>query len=367
MSPFGEQESEIPDANLREAMIRSLQEMRRDPYETPTTGGASGSGAATHAASPQPASTPNTQSEGEGSVIPKGQSRIAPGRLEVTSLQIPSHHVTSTDVRLALEDRIRKQKGRIAELVQRMSSFDREATEADMIELNHLKSSLTACQHNLDQLNQGQEVQAIPRPPVQLPRFGSPAQAEDEPMENRSSRSRPRPHVRGRSKADKRRHPDSGDRRPSRRRKGDPIMVMPQVVIPPPTVASIFQGGVEDLSSSCPTSQEPAVSVPFLFQNAGANLPLGGSPQATPPQSNIAIQSGPPRDPRSQSERRRVSIQTPPPTDGVPEEQIPVPFAGRPMLPRSTSAEPQAPPGDHSVLQSRQDPHRQGRSTYYGR
>ena len=362
MSPFGEQESEMPDANLREAMIRSMQETRRDPHEIPITGGASGSGVATHAPSPQQASTPNTQSEGEGSVIPKGQSRIA-----VTSLQLPSDQITSSDVRLALEDRIQKQKGRVAELIQRMSSFDREATEADMIELNELKHSLAACQRSLDQVTQGEQVQAIPRPPVQLPRFGSPAQAEDEPMETRSSRSRPRPHVRGRSKADKRRHPDSGDRRPSRRRKGDPIMVMPQVTIPPPTVASMFQGGVEDLSSSCPTSQEPAVSVPFLFQTAGANLPLGGSPQATPPQSNIASQSGPPRDPRSQSERRRVSIQTPPTPDGVPEGQIPVPFGGRPLLPRSTSAEPQAPSGDYSVLQTRQDPHQQGRSTYYGR
>ena len=301
MSPFGEPESEMPDANLREAMLRSLQETRRDPYETPTTGGASGSGAAAqHAPSPQQASTPNTQSEGEGSVIPKGQSRIA-----ATPLQLQSNQITSTDLCLALEDRIQKQKRRIAELVQRMSSFDREATEADMIELNELKQSLAGCQRSLDQVRQGEQVQAIPRPPVQLPRFGSPAQAEDEPMDKRSSRSRPRSHVRGRSKADKRRHPDSGDRRSSRRRKGDPIMVMPKVTIPPPTVASMVQGGDEDLTSSCPTSQEPALSVPYLFQTAGANLPLGGSPQATPPHSTITDQSGPPRDPRSQSERRR--------------------------------------------------------------
>ena len=281
MSRFGEPESEMPDADLREAMARSLQETRHDPYETPTTGGASGSGAtAQYAPSPQQASTPNTQSEGEGSVIPKGQSRIA-----ATPIQLQSNQITSSDLCLALEERIQKQKGRIAELVQRMSSFDREATEADMIELNELKQSLASCQRSLDQVRQGEQVQAIPRPPVQLPRFGSPTQVEDEPMDNRSSRSRPRPHVRGRSKSDKRRHPDSGDRRPSRRRKGDPIMVMPQVTIPPPTVASMFQGGDEDLTSSCPTSQEPALSVPYLFQTAGANLPLGGSPQATPPHS----------------------------------------------------------------------------------
>ena len=64
MSPFGEQDSKIPDANLRKAMMRSLQETRHDPYELPAAGGASGSGAATHVPSPQPASTPNTQSEG---------------------------------------------------------------------------------------------------------------------------------------------------------------------------------------------------------------------------------------------------------------------------------------------------------------
>ena len=155
-----------------------------------------------------------------------------------------------------------------------MSSFDQEVTEADMIELNELKQSLASCQRSLDQVQQGEQVQAIPRPPVQLPRVGSPTQVEDEPMDTRSSRSRPRPHVRGRSKSDKRRHPDSGDRRPSRRRKGDPIVVMPQVTIPPPTVAAIFPGGDEDLTSSCPTSQEPAVSVPYLFQMAGAKIYL---------------------------------------------------------------------------------------------
>ena len=364
MSPFGEPELETPDADLREAMARSLQETRHDPYELPNTGGASGSGAvAQNAPSPQQAGTPNTQSEGEGSVIPKGQSRIA-----LTPLRVPAGQTTSTDLTLALEERMRKQRERISELIQRMSSFDREATEADMIELNELKQSVAACQRSLDEVRQGVQVQAIPRPPAQLPRFSSPAQVEDEPMDHRSSRSRPRPHVRGRSKSDKRRHPDSGDRRPSRRRKGDPIVVMPQVTIPPPTVASIFQGGDEDLTSSCPTSQEPVVSVPSLFQTAGANLPLGGLPQVTPPPTIVAGQPGPPRDPRSQSERRRrVSIQTPPTPDEVPLGQIPVPFAGRQLPPRSTSAEPTAPSADYSVLQSRQDPHQQGRSTYYGR
>ena len=364
MSPFGEPDLDTPDADLREAMARSLQETKHDPYEVPNTGGSAGSGAvAKHVPSPQQVGTPNTPSEGEGSVIPK-----APPRIAATPTQPPSDQITSTDLGLALEERIRKQKGRINELIQRMSSFDQAATEADIIELNELKQSVASCQRTIDQINQGVQVQAIPRPPVQLPRFGSPTQVEDEPMENRSSRSRPRPHVRGRSKSDKRRHPDSGDRRPSRRRKGEPIMVMPQVTIPPPTVAALFQGRDEELTSSCSTSQEPVVSVPSLFQTAGANLPLGGTPQVTPPPTIMAGQSGPPRDPRSQSERRRrVSIQAPPNPDDIPLGHIPVPFEGRQLSSRSISAEPNAPPADHSVVQSRQDPNQQGRSTYYGR
>ena len=51
MSPFGDPESEMPDPDLREAMIRSLHEMRHDPHETPVTGGASGSGATARACS----------------------------------------------------------------------------------------------------------------------------------------------------------------------------------------------------------------------------------------------------------------------------------------------------------------------------
>ena len=147
------------------------------------------------------------------------------------------------------------------------------------------------------------------------------------PVERRKSRSKPRPHVRGRSKAEKRRHPDSGDRRQSRRRKGEPIMVTPEVTIPRPTVASIFQSGAEDLSSSCPTSQKPAQPVPQIFQAAGAALSMGGSIPATPLRGMTRDPTDPPRDPRSQSERRRrVSIQTPPSRDEPPEGQIPAPF-----------------------------------------
>ena len=115
ISPFGDQESEMPDPDLREAMIRSMRETRRDPHEAPTTGGASGSGAmAHHVPSPQQANTPNTQSEGEGSVIPIGPPRIA-----VAALQLQPQQITSADVCLALEDRIKKQRGRIAELIEK--------------------------------------------------------------------------------------------------------------------------------------------------------------------------------------------------------------------------------------------------------
>ena len=62
----------------------------------------------------------------------------------------------------------------------------------------------------------------------------------------------------------------------------------------------------------------------------------------------MAGQPGPPRDPRSQSERRRrVSIQTPPNPDEIPLGQIPVPFEGRQLSSRSISAEPKAPSADY--------------------
>ena len=368
MSPFGDQESEMPDPDLREAMQRSLHEMSRDPYEAPNTGGASGSGATTHhVPSPQQANTPNTQSEGEGSVIPNRPPRIA-----VETLQLHTQHITSADICLALEARIMKYRGRMAELIEKMSSMDQETTEADMNELNDLKQSVAGCQRSLEQARQGNPVQAVPRPPVRLQNIDPPPPGDDTTMERPKSRSRPRSHVRGRSKADKRRHPDSGDRRPSRRRKAEPIMVTPKVTIPRPTVASLFQGGAEDLSSSCPTSQEPAQSVPQMFQAAGAALytePM----QVTPQRGMTRDQTDPPRDPRSQSERRRrVSIQSPPSRDDPPEGQVPVgqisaPFSGRPFQLRSTSAEPQLPQGEYPSLELRRDPNRQGRSTYYGR
>ena len=249
-------------------------------------------------------------------------------------------------------------------------SADQEFTEVDMNELNNLKQSVLGCQRELEKAKNQRQVEAIPRPPVRLPSNDPPTPGDITPRENRQSRSRPRSQraVRGRSKADKRRqHPDSGDRRSSTRRKADPIEVTPAVTIPKPTVASIFLGGAEDLSSSCPTSQEPAQTVPQIFQSAGAALHMGGSAQATPQRGMAAGQVDPPRDPRSQSERRRrVSIQTPPQQGTTEEGQNPGLFTGRPFQLRSNSAEPQLPPGDYSLLESRQDPNQQGRSTYYG-
>ena len=76
MSPFGEPDPETPDADLREAMARSLQEIRHDPYELPNAGGASESGAVTqHAPSPQQTGTPNTQSEGKDQESPSSRHR----------------------------------------------------------------------------------------------------------------------------------------------------------------------------------------------------------------------------------------------------------------------------------------------------
>ena len=82
MSPLGDPESEMPDPELREAMMRSLHETRHDPQETPDTGGASGSGGAMAShyqqrASPPQAGTPTTQSDGEGSLLPNRPPSIA--------------------------------------------------------------------------------------------------------------------------------------------------------------------------------------------------------------------------------------------------------------------------------------------------
>ena len=210
-----------------------------------------------------------------------------------------------------------------------------------------------ACQREIDQTKEQRptELVATPRPPVRLSNIAPPTPGDTSPRVSRQSRSRPRSQtvVRGRSKADKRRrHPDTGDRRSVTRHKADPIMVMPPVTIPRPTVASIFLSGAEDLSSSCPTSQEPAQTVPQVFQSAGAALSTSGSAHTTPQRGIVAGQSDPPRDPRSQSERRRVSIQTPTQQNVTEGGQHPGMFTGRPFQLRSISAEPQLPPGDFS-------------------
>ena len=306
--------------------------------------------------SPRQANTPNTPSDGEGSVIPNRPPRIATGVAAPPPTTISGLQMTPAEICMIMEVRIKRESLRMAELADKMTSMDQEFTEVDMNEISDLKLSIQGCRRQIEKAKEQRPVEAIPRPPVRLPRNDPPTPGDITPRISRQSRSRPRSErsVRGRSKADKRRRqPDSGDRRASTRRKGDPIVVTPAVTTPKPTVASIFQGGAEDLSSSCPTSQEPVQTVPQIFQAAGAAL--------------SSIQGDPPRDPRSQSEhRRRVSIQTPPIQDEVPEGQIPVPFSGRPLQPRSMSAEPQLPLGEYSHLESRQDPNQQGRSTYYG-
>ena len=348
-------------------MIRSLHETRRDPLETPLSGGASGSRAtAQQVASPLQADSPNTQSEGEGSVIPNRPPRIVTVAEAQQPAQLQPRPFTPEQICLLLEDRIKKERLRMAELVEKVGSMDQEFTEVDMNELNDLKQSVAGCQRELANAKAQRPVEAIPRPPVRLPSNDPPIPGDTTPMGVRKSRSRPRSHVRGRSKADKRRRqPDSGDRRSSTRRKADPIVVTPPVTIPRPTVASIFQGGAEDLSSSCPTPQEPAQTVPQIFQSAGAALHTGGLAPNTPQPGVRATPSDPPQDPRSQSERRRVVIRTP--QEDSPQGRIPAPFTGRAYQLRSSSAEPQLPPGENSLLESRQDPQQQGRSTYYGR
>ena len=104
-----EQESEMPDPELREAMARSLQEISHDPHETPNTGGASGSGGDARttpyqgAASAQ-SGTPNTQSDGEGSVLPNRPPRIFAGD---NVPQLVPRPMTTEEQRIVLEDRMK--------------------------------------------------------------------------------------------------------------------------------------------------------------------------------------------------------------------------------------------------------------------
>ena len=132
MSPFGEPESEMPDPDLREAMIRSLRETRRDPHETPISGGASGSRAtAQHVASPLQARTPKTHThtlwhlhckrvrqihnlKGKDQSSLTRPPRIASAPGAQPSAQMQSRPITPADVCVILEDRIIREKKGIA-------------------------------------------------------------------------------------------------------------------------------------------------------------------------------------------------------------------------------------------------------------
>ena len=183
-------------------MARSLQEMGHDPYETPVTGGSSGSGGAlqshypTQAAvtgapppqrpSPLQSATPN-QSDGEGSIIPQGPPRIAaaaaplvpaqpvqpmvttPAETAVaTPVLLPQMQMSPEELCMTLENRIKRGKIRIMDLVERISAVDQETTNEDVIELNELKQFVADCQRHLENVKEQRLVEAISRPPVQL-------------------------------------------------------------------------------------------------------------------------------------------------------------------------------------------------------
>ena len=145
--------------------------------------------------------TPNTQSDGEGSVLPKRPPTIFPGG------NVPQQIPSSTSIdhqRVALEERIKKEK------------------------INVLKQSVKACQSSLAKLQEGQstELIPIPRPPVLPSSIVEPRPAST----RRSSRSRPWLHriVRGRSK---RRIPDSGEKPSLSRQRSTPVTVQPAGIL----------------------------------------------------------------------------------------------------------------------------------------
>ena len=159
MSPLGDQESEMPDPELREAMMRSLRETRYDHHETPDMGGASGSGRAVASsyhqrASPLQAGTPNTQSDGEGSLLPNRPPTIATGVEASQPPQPQPRPMTPADQCVILEDRVSREKRRINKLIDKVTAVDQELTEVDMNELNGLKQSVMACQRQIDHIKE---------------------------------------------------------------------------------------------------------------------------------------------------------------------------------------------------------------------
>ena len=86
------------------------------------------------------AGTPNTQSDGEGSVIPNRPPRIATGAEAPQPAQLHPRPMTPADICLILEDRIKREKLRIAELIDKVTAVDQELTEVDINELNNLNN-----------------------------------------------------------------------------------------------------------------------------------------------------------------------------------------------------------------------------------
>ena len=76
--------------------------------------------------------------------------------------------MTTEHQRIALEDRIKKEKAKVQAILDKMTNMDQEFTEVDMREINVLKQSVKACQSSLAKLQEGQsaELIPIPRPPV---------------------------------------------------------------------------------------------------------------------------------------------------------------------------------------------------------
>ena len=213
-----------------------------------------------------------------------------------------------------LAGRVERETGWIENLLERMSSMNREFTEADMNDLNALKQSVLACQRVMDQYKEQSTAELFPTPRPQVLQ-SSITQARTSPARDLSRRKHPAGLVRGRGRSmrsDKRRRSDQGERGAATRQRFDPVTVQPPITIPRPTVASLFTGGADELSSSCPTAQEPShpVTIPQVFQTAGAAMQLSGSMYPSQVQRRAQNATDPPRDPRAQSERR-VNIQTP--------------------------------------------------------
>ena len=141
----------------------------------PCTGRSSGSGGAVVAPPVQPmriqAETPPTQSEGEGSLIPKRTpimhfTGIPTPAVPTTSVERPP--LTAAEQYQLLGDRVMSESTQIAVMQQRMSNVEEIFTAEDMNDLNTLQQSAIECKKAMACLKSQSTAEPVAIPRTQV-------------------------------------------------------------------------------------------------------------------------------------------------------------------------------------------------------